>query len=103
MKSGFVYLRVDDATPDPLTPLTIYVELNDAQFEVRKISVLPNGQTHLADESTPDTFAYALGWYPYSEESWARTSSQFSKQKISAEEFDRLWIAARDHRGPSSE
>src|SRR5262249_45225376 len=89
------YLRVEWIHPDPNEPATLYSQLDDEGWEVRKVEVFADGRVGFASgmEATPST---VLGekLVPSVEE--IATDRQFRPVLISREEFERIWARRRD-------
>jgi hypothetical protein len=77
-------------------PVTLYSELDDQRFEVRKVELFSDGRTAFSCASDSSSSPYSqLGLVPIPDNTEIARDSQFEIFEIEAEEFDLVWKSAR--------
>lgn len=89
------YVVVTHNTRDPILPAKWFAELDADGYEVRKVSVLTNGEIYFADESSSDNFFYGLAEHPYPSTGSGELGSEFEEASISKDRFEKVWAEAQ--------
>ncbi len=84
------YLRVQWLHAHPDEPVDIYMEMDEAGWEVRKVEIFPDGSIGLAGPAGA-THGTRLGERPVPPLETIATDPQFRPAPISQEEFERVW------------
>src|SRR5262249_32664364 len=89
------YLRVEWLHPDPDEPVTLYSEIDDEGWEVRKVEVFADGRLGFAS-ATGATTATVLGEKPVPSVEEIAADPQFRAARITRKEFERVWASRYD-------
>src|SRR5216117_3061508 len=89
------YLRVDWLRAKLGDPVTLYSELDDTGYELRKVEVFADGQLGFASEGE-STLGTELGEKPLPPLETIAADPEFRPVGISREEFESVW-AKRQH------
>ena len=84
------YVRVNWQHQYPDEPVTLYSELDDGRWEVRKIEIFRNGSVGYASGEEQGGGTY-LGDLPMPELSEIRKDVEFDPLEITQEEFEFVW------------
>jgi Domain of unknown function (DUF6881) len=84
------YLRVEWVHSDPDDPVTLYSELDDEGWEVRKVEFFRDGRAGFASESET-AGGTELGEKPVPPLEEIAADSQFRPASITREEFEKVW------------
>lgn len=71
-------------------PIEIYSELDDCDWEVRKLEIYPNGTATFAD-MTHSMGSSMLSLIPFPQLNEISSQPEFEAHEISASKFDELW------------
>lgn len=77
-------------------PIELFSELDDERFEVRKVEVFRDGRMQFAHASTQSGTSL-LGILPVPPLEEIASDPQFTPRRITKEEFDAVWKAARSN------
>lgn len=91
------YIQVKWKHNDSNDPVLIFSELDDKQWEHRKVEVFQDGRQGFADngEHSGDS---KLGLEPWPDLAQLGAEPEFEIKNISAEEFEEVWAKRRDRR-----
>jgi hypothetical protein len=89
----YVKVRWIHASPD--YPETLYSELDQDMWEIRKVEVYADGRMDFADNDRRSGNT-KLGIVPHPSLEEIATDPQFKPMLISAEEFESIWNHARE-------
>jgi hypothetical protein len=84
------YIAVEWRHDDPDDPVTLYSELDEEQWEVRKVEVCRDGRCGFAD-SKIESGGTGLGQLPVPPFNEIVADPQFVLREISPEEFEEVW------------
>lgn len=92
---SMTYVRVEWRHSFPAEPVTIYSELDEHRWEVRKVEVFPDGSFGYASKraETPST---GLGLVPFPPPAEIADDPAFDPVEITADEFEKMWRIALD-------
>jgi hypothetical protein len=88
------YIQVKWKHDNSQDPILIYSEIDDEQWEHRKVEVFQNGRRGFADE-TEEAGGSRLGLEPWPDLMRLGTEPEFEIAEISAEEFEQIWAGRR--------
>jgi len=77
-------------------PTDIYTELDDQQWEYRKVEILKNGSCGFADK-TREVGGSRLGIEPWPDLAMLGKEPEFSITEISKKEFEDQWLKANSN------
>jgi len=98
---SMTYVRVEWRHSFPAEPVTIYSELDEHRWEVRKVEVFPDGSFGYASK-TAETPSTGLGLVPFPPLAEIAEDPAFEPAEITAEGFEKMWCAALNALPPSS-
>ena len=87
------YIRVDWLHDDVNEPISMYSELDDSSWELRKVEVFRDGRMGFADASEALDSTW-LGLLPVPAIDEIARSPEFMPSEITRDEFDRVWNQA---------
>ena len=87
------YIRVEWKHLDPDDPITIYSELDEQQWELRKVELFRDGHKGFADESR-EVAGTGLGLEPWPDLLKLGAEPEFDIKHITKNEFERVWEEA---------
>ncbi|SCW86821.1 hypothetical protein SAMN02927900_05876 [Rhizobium mongolense subsp. loessense] len=93
------YLKVDWKHSHPHEPLEIFMELDDANMEIRKVHIYPDGHRERADTLVPDKDT-EVSYEPVPSLDEINSDTEFDGQVITKEEFEEAWNQTREQKGP---
>ncbi|MGV9323774.1 DUF6881 domain-containing protein [Streptosporangium sandarakinum] len=76
-------------------PIELYSEIDDDGYEVRKVQVFRDGRKEWADADT-ETVMTGLSEVPVGALEEITSQAEFSASTITKEEFEHLWIQAKE-------
>ena len=92
-KISMTYLKCSWNHSFPDAPITLYSELDDQRWELRKVEVFRDGTMGYADRSK-EVGGSMLGLEPVPALAEIATDPQFQPVEISSVEFESVWNAA---------
>lgn len=90
------YIKVKWKHNNPVDPVWLYSELDDACWELRKVEVFADGSCGFAGEGS-EVGGSALGLEPIPPLSEIAADAQFVPAEIEAEEFEQIWKQRLHH------
>ncbi|WP_430510826.1 DUF6881 domain-containing protein [Gottfriedia solisilvae] len=85
------YIYVEWNHPFESEPFIIISEIDDKQYEIRKIEIFKNGSIGFAD-SNVEYLGTELSAEPFPSIDEIKSESEFIPKKISKEQFEEYWL-----------